>query len=121
MGRELKGCGNDDCPHLVQCRHRKPDLGALLENQHHHVALADAERAKQVCRAVALVFDVKKGIAPHVARVVRPHKGKLFGLMVRPRVHTVIAKIKVVWVLNAKAVLQLVIVLKGGGGAIAVE
>ena len=50
--------GNGHSPYLVQCEHGEPELIASLENEHHHIAAANAEAHEIGSCAVALLFDI---------------------------------------------------------------
>ena len=74
---------------------REPKLETAFEDEHHHVAVADAQRLEVGGRFVALAFDVGKGKVDAFAPVVGPEQGLLVGLDAGPFVYDVIPEVEI--------------------------
>ena len=84
-----------------------------LENEHHHVAAAYAQRLKERGRAVALAPHVGKGEAALAAMVVGPEHGNLVGVLVGPGVDNVVSEVEILRNLHAEILHEIVVRLKG--------
>ena len=94
LGGELVGGGDGDGAQLVQRQQAEPELVAPLEDQHHRVALADAQGAEQVGGAVAGLAHLREGEAGGLAAVVAPDQGHLVGLGAGVLVHHVVGEVE---------------------------
>ena len=99
---------------LVQRQNREPELVAALEDQHHHIALSDAEALEIRGRAVAFALDVGKGEPDFGALVVGPQQRLLAGLLGGVCVHHVVAEIEILR--NPYVQVLPVILLRDEGG-----
>ena len=86
---------NHDRPQLVQGEDRKPEFVSPFENQHHHVALSDAETLEIGGRAVGFTLHVGKGELDLAAPVIRPQQRLLVGFLRRIGIHHVIGEIEI--------------------------
>ena len=66
------GCRNDDGTDFVECQHDDPPLVASLQNQHHGVVLADAQRQQIGGSLIRLFLQLCEGGAYLLALVVGP-------------------------------------------------
>ena len=64
--------GNDNGANLTQCQHNNPPLIMTLQNKHHGVVLADAQRCQVTGGLVSLLFQLTIGGANLLALVVGP-------------------------------------------------
>ena len=103
-----------DRAQLVQRQNREPELVAALEDQHHHIALSDAEALEIRGRAVAFALDVGKGEPDFGALVVGPQQRLLAGLLGGVCVHHVVAEIEILR--NPYVQVLPVILLRDEGG-----
>ena len=94
LGQHVCG-GYDHGAELVESEHRDPPLVAALEDEHHHVAMSDAELSEIGCGLVALALQVGKRREHLGALVVGPDERHLVGLLLGPDVHHVVGKIEV--------------------------
>ena len=92
---EHVGGGDDHGPQLVQGQHDDPPLIASLEDEHHRVALADAQRLEIGGGLVALLLQLCEGGANLRTLVVGPEQGQLVGCFLGPLVHHVIGEVEV--------------------------
>ena len=95
LGRELVGGGDTFGAQLHQSHHAHPHFRALLQNEHHHVALFNAMGGEHVGRLVAVTLHVPEGEALHVPCVIGPHQRWLLRVQPCPFVHNVIGEIEV--------------------------
>ena len=86
---------NHDRPQLVQGEDRKPEFVSPFENQHHHVALSDAETLEIGGRAVGLPLHVGERELNLRTLIVRPEQRFPVGLFLRVGVHHVIREVEI--------------------------
>ena len=94
FGQQVRG-GDTHGTQLVESDNREPELKAAFEYEHHHVAVADAQRLEIGGSLVALAFDVGKGEVDALAPVVGPEQSLFVGLDVGPFVYDIIPEIEV--------------------------
>ena len=89
-------CRNGYGADFVKCYDGEPELVSTLENEHHHIAFADAQRG-EICRSlVALALDVGKCKLDGFACFVGPEQGFLVGVCSCPFVDNVVAEVEIV-------------------------
>ncbi len=93
LGKQVGG-GDHHGSEFVEREHREPEFIASLEDQHHGVALSDAEASEIGGRAVALALQVGEGEALFTPLVVGPEHGQPIGLFGGIDVHDVIGEIE---------------------------
>lgn len=86
---------NHDRPQLVQGEDRKPEFVSPFENQHHHVALSDAETLEIGGRAVGLPLHVGERELNLRTLIVCPEQRFPVGLFLRVGVHHVIREVEI--------------------------
>ena len=91
------GGGNGHGTQLVQGEHGDPPLQTALQNEHHHIAMTDAQLLQVDCCLVAALLQVGESQANFLAFVVGPKQCQLVGLFFSPCIHYVVSKIKVLW------------------------
>ena len=91
------GGGNGHGPQLVECQHGNPPLEAALQDEHDHVAAADAELLQVGSSLVAALLHVGKGESDLCPMFVGPEHGLLVGMLGRPYVHHIIAEVEILW------------------------
>ena len=114
MGGEHVGGRDGHGPYFVQGKHGYPELIAALEDEHHHVATADAELLEIGGGTVALLAEVGKGEADALPLVIGPEQGQLVGLFLGPSVHHIVGEVEVVG--HDKFQMLDVVFLRGEGG-----
>ena len=93
--RQHVGCGNDDSANLMQGEHDDPPFIATLQNEHHGVVLANAQRHQVRGCLIGLFLQLSESSTNLLALIVRPQDGQSLGLLCCPRVHHVIGEIEV--------------------------
>ena len=93
--RQHVGSRNHDGANLAQGEHYHPPLVAALQNEHHGVVLADAERHQVRRSLVRLLLQLGKRRAYLLALVVGPQQGQPVGLFLGPLVHHVVGEVEV--------------------------
>ena len=94
LGEHVRG-GNHHGPNLVQCEHHNPPLVAPFQDEHHRVALANAERHEVGGGLVRLLLQLPEGGANLFAQVVGPQQGQLVRCFLGPCIHHVVGKVEV--------------------------
>ena len=94
--RQQVGGGDDDGAQLVEGHDAEPELVAALQDEHHHVAAADAEALEVAGRHVGIALHVAEAELTVLALVVGPEQGGFVGLLGGPSVHDVVAEVEVV-------------------------
>ena len=94
LARQQEGGRDGDGAELVEGDEGEPDVGPLLEDQHHDVALADAQAGEGAGGLVGAVADVAEGEGLDVARVVEVHEGALAGVFGGPGVDDVVGEVE---------------------------
>ena len=92
---EHVGGRNHDGTNLTKGQHHNPPLVATLQDQHHGIALANAERLQIGCSLVALLFQLFIGGTYLLALVVSPEQCQFLGRFLGPCVHHVVSKVEV--------------------------
>ena len=113
LGQQV-GRGNHHRPQLVQREDREPEFVAAFENQHHRVALADAEAPEPRGRAVALAFEVGEGELNLLALVVGPQQGLFVGLLRGIGVNNVVGEIEIFGNADMQVPAEILLRRKGG-------
>ncbi len=93
--RQHVGGGDDNSANLAQRQHHYPPLVAALQDEHHGVVLADAQRLQIAGRLVALLLQLSEGGTNLLALVVGPEQGQLVGCLLGPLVHHVVGEVEV--------------------------
>ena len=117
FGQKMGG-GHAHGAQLVQSHENRPEFQMPAENQHHLVALADAQGLEQVGCAVAFFLQLSKGITDAGTGFVRPKHGQPVGFLLSDPVGHVIGKVEALRAGNAEFLVEIII---GGEGRGAVE
>jgi hypothetical protein len=91
----LRGRGDDHRAEFVEARDDVPVLQAALQNEHHAIALRDAERREPVCRAVAEFRHFRERQFPRGTAWVVPRERPLRRRLASEDVHDVEAKVEI--------------------------
>ena len=89
------GGGDNDGAQLVQGHDAEPEFIAAFQNEHHHVAVSDAEALEIAGRHVGVTLHVGKGKLAVFAFIVGPKQGRFVGLFGSPGVYDVVAEVEV--------------------------
>lgn len=108
------GRGDHHRPQFVQREDRKPEFVAAFENQHHRVALADAEAPEPRSRAVALAFEVGEGELNLLALVAGPQQRLFVGLLGGIGVDDVVGEIEIFRHADMQVPAEILLRRKGG-------
>ena len=91
----------------MQGEHHYPPLITALQDQHHGVVLANAQRHQIRSSLICLLLQFSIRCANLFALIVCPEDGELLRCLLSPRIHHVVGKIEILW--NDK--LQILIVI----------
>ena len=94
---EHVGGGNGNGAQLVQGKHREPPLIVTLQDEHHLVAMTDAELLKVGCGLVGLLLQVLEGGSHLLTALAGPQQGHLVGSYLCPLIHHVVGEIEILW------------------------
>ena len=95
FGSEQERCRNNDCTNLMECDDAGPKFESALQNEHHHVALSNAEALEKACHLVRFFLQLLEGETSLLFFVVGPKKCQFVGSFFCPCVHHVVSKIEV--------------------------
>ena len=110
FGKEVR-CRNGHRTNLVQSQHADPKFIAALQDEHYHIALADAKAGKKVCALIGKHPEILKCEAPLLSFHIRPEHGHFIRLFLCQHIHHIIGEIKVFRRVDAKVFLKILIVL----------
>ena len=79
---------------LVQRQDGLPELDVALEDQHHHVSLADAQRLKKGCGPVGEFFQCSKSEILVCSLVVGPAESPFIGMGAGPLIRHIIGEVE---------------------------
>ena len=114
FGKKMGG-GHGHRAQLVQRHQNRPELQMAAQDEHDLIALADAQRMKQVGRAVAFLLQLPKGITNHRAGFIRPQHGQAVGLLYGDAVGHIVGKIEAFWPRDMEFFIEIIISGKGRG------
>ena len=89
------GGRNHDGTDLVQGQHYYPPLVTTLQDEHHGVVLADAQRHQITGGLIGLLLQFGEGGADLLTLIVGPEDGESLRCLLSPRVHHVVGEIEV--------------------------
>ena len=112
--REQVGGGDDDGAQLVEGHDAEPELVAALQDEHHHVAAADAEALEVAGRHVGIALHVAEAELTVLALVVGPEQGGFVGLLGGPSVDDVVAEVEVLGYIYLQVVNEVLLGCKCG-------
>lgn len=89
------GGGDDNGSQLMQGHNAEPEFVTAFQDEHHHVAVADAKALEVAGRLVGVALHVGEGELAVFAFVVGPEQGGFIGLFGCPGVDDVVAEVEV--------------------------
>lgn len=93
--RQQMGGGDDNGSQLMQGHNAEPEFVTAFQDEHHHVAVADAKALEVAGRLVGVALHVGEGELAVFALVVGPEQGGFIGLFGCPGVDDVVAEVEV--------------------------
>jgi hypothetical protein len=121
LGGQQVGGGDGDGAELVQRQQAEPEFVAPLQDQHHRIALADAQGTEQVRGAVAGLLHLPEGEAGGLAVVVAPDQGHPVRLGARVFVRHVVGEVEALRHLDGKVVVEILVGSEFGPFEVAFE
>ena len=114
FGQQMGG-GHAHGAQLVQGHEDRPEFQVTAQNQHHLVALADAQGLEQVGRAVALFLQLSKGITDAGPAFIRPQHGQPVGFFLGDAVGHVVGEVEALRAGDAELLVEIIVGGKGRG------
>lgn len=109
MFLEHEGSGHHDGTELGERRRDEPELVVTSDDDHDHVALADAERFEEVCRLIRPGLHVREGEDMLLAFRIAPDHCTAGGVVHGYVVDDVIAEVEGIGIVKRKRLKRLVL------------
>jgi hypothetical protein len=98
----------------VQCNDAEPELVATLQDEHHHVAVANAQALEIAGRHVGIALHVGKRKLAVLALVVGPKQSGFVGLFGCPGVYNIVSEVEVIGYINLQVLYKVLLGSKCG-------